>query len=147
VSTALEKVRHIFLTSTTSTTFQPLLIPQIAISAINPTSNKEVNTSLSSTEASFVAGVFSRAVGNLSDPKELLGQPAEQLAAAAQGKPTPFVVPGLSLGLFPTGLIVTSIWMVLFATAVGLGTIGRIQFREQYRRAILAQKAEAQRRI
>jgi hypothetical protein len=127
--------------------WQPLLIPQIAISATNPISKKQANTSLSSTEASFVAGVFSQEVGNLTDPKQLLGKPAEQLAAAAQGKPTPFVVPGLSLGVFPVGLIVTGIWMVLFAAAVGLGTIGRIQFREQYRRAILAQKAEAQRRI
>jgi hypothetical protein len=127
--------------------FQPLLVPQIAISAVNPNTNQVVNTSLSSTEASFVAGIFSRAAGNLTDPKQLLGQPAEQLAAAAQGKPTPFVVPGLSLGVFPVGLIVTSIWMVLFATAVGLGTLGRIQFREQYRRAVLAQKAETQRRI
>lgn len=129
------------------TTFQPLLVPQIAISAVNPSSKQTVNTSLSSTEASFVAGVFSRAAGNITDPKTLLGQPQEQLAAKAAGLPTPFDIPGLSLGVFPVGLIVTSIWMVLFVAVVGLGTLGRVQFRQQYRMAIRAQKAEAQRRI
>jgi hypothetical protein len=130
-----------------STTFQPLLIPQIAISAISQQTNQLVNTSLSSTESSFVAGVFSRAAGNITDPKTLLGNPQEQLAAAAAGLPTPFVVPGLALGVFPTGLIVTGTWMFLFVTAVGLGTLGRIQFRDQYRRALRAQKEESQRRI
>jgi hypothetical protein len=130
-----------------STTFQPLLIPQIQISAVIPSTNQAVNTSLSSTESSFVAGVFSKAAGNITDPKTLLGNPQEQLAAAAAGLPTPFVVPGLALGVFPVGLIVTGTWMFLFVTTVGLGTFGRIQFREQYRRAIRAQKEESQRRI
>jgi hypothetical protein len=130
-----------------STTLQPLLIPQIAISAMSPQTNKVVNTSLSSTESSFVAGIFSRAAGNITDPKTLLGNPQEQLAAAAAGLPTPFAIPGVSLGVFPVGLIVTGTWMVLFVTAVGLGTLGRIQFRDQYRRAIRAQKEELQRRI
>ncbi|KAF2435472.1 hypothetical protein EJ08DRAFT_580324 [Tothia fuscella] len=129
------------------TQFQPLLVPQISISGMSPTSNRLVNTSLSSTESSFVAGIFSRAAGNITDPKSLLGQPADQLAAAAAGKPTPFVVPGLSLAVFPVGLIITGMWVLLFATAVGLGTMGRIQFRHQYRLAIRAQKAEMQRRI
>jgi hypothetical protein len=130
-----------------STSLQPLLIPQIAISALSPQTNKVVNTSLSSTESSFVAGVFSRAAGNITDPKTLLGNPQEQLAAAAAGLPTPFALPGLALGVFPVGLIVTGTWMVLFVTAVGLGTLGRIQFRDQYRRALRAQKEESQRRI
>ncbi|RDI82710.1 hypothetical protein Vi05172_g7169 [Venturia inaequalis] len=127
-------------------TFQPLLIPQIAISATSPQTKLVVNTSLSSTESSFVAGVFSKAAGNVADPKALLGNPQDQLAAAAAGLPTPFVVPGLSLGVFPVGLIVTGTWMFFFVTAVGLGTLGRMQFRDEYRRAIRAQKEE-QRRI
>lgn len=130
-----------------SSTFQPLLVPQIAISAMNPQTKLVVNTSLSSTESSFVAGVFSKVAGNVTDPKALLGNPQEQLAAAAAGLPTPFVVPGLSLGVFPVGLIVTGTWMFFFVTVVGLGTFGRLQFREQYRRAIRAQKEETQRRI
>jgi len=129
------------------TTFQPLLIPQIAISAVEPGNGQQVNTTLSSTEASFVAGIFSRSAGNSTDPKDILGQPAEQLAVAAEGLPTPFVVPGLALGVFPVGLIVTSAWMLLFSLTVGLGTFGRIQFRDQYRRAIRLQQAESQRRI
>ncbi|TID26932.1 gb [Venturia nashicola] len=128
-------------------TFQPLLIPQIAISATSPQTKLAINTSLSSTESSFVAGVFSKAAGNVTDPKELLGNPQEQLAAAEAGLPTPFAVPGLSLAVFPVGLIVTGTWMFFFVTAVGLGTLGRMQFRDQYRRAIRAQKEETQRRI
>jgi len=129
------------------TTFRDLLVPQISISAVNPVSQQPVNTTLSSTEASFNSGVFARAAGNSSDPTTLIGQPVEQIAAAAQGLPTPYDVPGLALGVFPTGLIVTSIWMVAFIGVVGAGTVGRMQFRDQYRRAIRAQKEQGQRRI
>jgi len=129
------------------TTFQALLVPQIIISAQNPTSQKQVNTTLSSTEASFNAGVFSNVAGNATDPKSLLGKPQLQIAAAAAGLPTPFDVPGLSLGIFPVGLIVTGSWMLIFFSVVGYGTFGRMQYRDQYRRAIKSQKEEAQRRI
>lgn len=129
------------------TTFRDLLVPQISISAVNPVSQQPVNTTLSSTESSFNSGVFARAAGNSSDPTTLIGQPVEQIAAAAKGLPTPYDVPGLALGVFPTGLIVTSIWMVAFVGAVGAGTVGRMQFRDQYRRAIRAQKEQGQRRI
>lgn len=129
------------------TQFRDLLVPQISISATNPASQKSVNTTLSSSEASFNSGVFATQAGNSSDPTTLLGQPVEQIAAAAQGLPTPYDVPGLALGVFPTGLIVTGVWMTLFIGVVGAGTIGRMQFRDQYRRAIRAQKEQGQRRI
>jgi hypothetical protein len=77
--------------------------------------------------------------GSLNDAAFLLDKPAEKIAAAAQGLPTPYIVPGLSLGVFPTGLIVTSIWLAFFIGIVGLGTLGRMQFREQDRKEYRAQ--------
>jgi hypothetical protein len=56
-------------------------------------------------------------------------------------------VPGLSLGVEPVGLVVTGIWAVIFATAVGLGTLGRIQSREQYRRQLKDQRDEGVQRF
>ncbi|KIW08714.1 uncharacterized protein PV09_00658 [Verruconis gallopava] len=130
-----------------TTEYQAVLVPQISISGMNPVSQKSVNTTLSSTEASFNAGVFVKAATNANDPQSILGKPAEEIAAAAAGLPTPFVVPGLALGVFPTGLIVTSIWTAIFLGVVGYGTFGRIQYRTQYRMAVKAQGEERQRRI
>lgn len=123
-----------------SSAMQPLLIPQISIEAMNP-SGMTVNSSLSATQASFVAGVFSNSTTVMTDPKSIIGMPAEELAAMQAGSPTPYAVPGLSLGVEPIGLVVTSIWTVLFSTAVGVGVVGRIRFREQYRRQIKEQRS------
>lgn len=119
----------------------------IGIGALNPVTNKQVNTTLSSSEASFNAGVFSKSSTNVTDPKSLLGNPQAQIQAAAEGLPTPYDVPALSLGIFPVGLIVVSSWAFLFISVVGYGTFGRMQYRDQYRRAIKTQKEEQQRRI
>jgi hypothetical protein len=55
------------------------------------------------------------------------------------------IVPGTNLGIFPVGVIITSIWALLFLCVVGYGTWGRIQFRDQLRqrkeRAAAAGKA------
>jgi len=125
---------------------QPLLMPSIFVEATNP-SGMMLNASLSPMQASFVAGVFSMQTAITTDPKTILGNPAEQLAVAQAGSPTPFVVPGLSLGVEPVGLVVTGIWTLVFTAAVGFGTLGRIQFREQYRRQLKAQRDEGVQRF
>lgn len=93
-------------------------------------------------QASFVVGVFSTQTAMTTDPKTILGKPAQDLAVAQAGSPTPYVVPGLSLGVVPVGLIVTGAWTLIFTAAVGFGTLGRVQFREQYRRQLKAQRDE-----
>ena len=106
------------------------LIPAINLSATTSTDQK-INTTVSATEASFVDGAFA--------------QPAAStpLVASASASPTPtaFVLPGVTLGIFPTGLIITSIWAVMFVTAVGLGTLGRYNFRQTYRRRVMSETA------
>jgi hypothetical protein len=121
-------------------------MPSIFVQATNP-SGMMLNASLSSMKASFVAGVFSMQTAITTDPKTILGMPAQKLTAALVGSPTPYVVPGLSLGVEPVGLIVTGIWTLIFTAVVGLGTIGRVQFREQYRRQLKAQRDEGVQRF
>src|SRR5579871_2647073 len=101
-------------------------MPSISIQATNP-SGIMLNASLSSMQASFVVGAFSMQSPITTDPKTILGKPSQELAVAQAGSPTPYVVPGLSLGVEPIGLIVTGIWTLIFTVAVGLGTLGRIQ--------------------
>ena len=124
---------------------EPLLIPQIFILA-NNSAGQTLNATLSSTQASFVAGVFSNSSSLTTDPKTILGNPAAEIVAEQEGAPTPYVVPGLALGVKPIGLIVTSIWTIIFFAAVGLGTLGRIQYRDQYRKQMKAQSSETVRR-
>jgi len=110
-------------------TLQPLLIPNIELTARSPSSGQDLTTTLASQEASFVNGIFA--------------QTANSAAPAEQSAP-PFVLPGTTLAFFPIGLLITGIWLIGFAATVGLGTYGRIQFREQYRRRM---KNEAARNV
>jgi hypothetical protein len=124
---------------------QSLLIPQIDLAARNPTTNEDVTTTLSNKEASFVNGVFaSKAEDNApsnADPT------AAAAATSAVFLAAPFVVPGTALAFFPVGLVVTSIWALFFILTVGLGTFGRIQFREQYRRRMRTEQVRGVRTI
>lgn len=97
--------------------------------ANNPTQNNAmVYAILSSKQASFVKGVFSDTSTNTITPATLAS------ASALANSAAPFVVPGVTFGIFPVGLIVTGTWVVLFLGFVGAGTIGRYQFADQYRR-------------
>ncbi|KAF1850784.1 uncharacterized protein K460DRAFT_273976 [Cucurbitaria berberidis CBS 394.84] len=127
----------------TKEALQPLLIPQIDLSARNPLTNQDIETTLSSQEASFVNGIFSKAA---SGPTNADPQAAAS-ASAAVSSAAPFVVPGTSLAFFPIGLVVTSVWALFFFLAVGLGTYGRIQYRDQYRRRVRAEEARGVRTI
>lgn len=98
------------------------LSPSVSISATNAAGVK-LNSTLPNTEAGFVNGVFSQEAAAL-----------REAATAAANDPA-FVLPGTTLGIFPTGLIITSIWALFFISAVGLGTLGRLQFRNAFRRS------------
>ena len=99
-----------------------LLEPMVTLTA-KTTDGRTVGTMLSSREAAFVNGWFStKSISIAAAAAELAKQPA------------PFVLPGTTLGIFPIGLIVTSIWTFLFIAAVGYGTWCRMQFRESFRR-------------
>ena len=92
------------------------LTPNVTLTAMT-TSGETIATALDNQKAAFVNGFLTDA-----------------MIAAASPTSTPFVLPGVTLGIFPIGLIVTSAWAALFLLAVGAGTIGRIRFRTSYRR-------------
>ncbi|KAB2105326.1 hypothetical protein AG0111_0g6691 [Alternaria gaisen] len=127
----------------TQESLQPLLIPQIDLAARNPATGQDVETTLSSQEASFVNGIFSKAgtAPTNADPQ------AAASASAAVSSAAPFVIPGTALAFFPIGLVVTSVWALFFFLAVGFGTYGRIQYRDQYRRRVRAEQARGVRTI
>ena len=98
-----------------------LVIPSIALYATSPSTHFTVSTNLTSASTVyFTTGVFAG--------QEASGAAAAApaAAAAAASKAAMFTIPGKTLGIFPTGLIVTGSWAVLFIGTITLGTIGRI---------------------
>jgi len=110
-----------------------LLIPNITIAAVKLGDKGTVTTTLSSDMLSYVAGLW---VGPNNVPVNITVPEANVLLPAIVTKATPFVLPGTTLGIFPTGLIVTCVWSGLFVLAVGYGTMERMQFRSHFRRRL-----------
>lgn len=118
-----------------SAALQKVLVPTVSLAAQNAT-GQPVTVVLSSSEATFVNGVFSKV---FSPTKSRVIPPLQTLVVAPDA---PFVVPGLTFGLFPVGLVVTGTWTLLFISTIVYGTIGRMRFRDQYRRRLtMAKKA------
>jgi len=110
-----------------ATILQKLLTPTVTLTGTD-TTGATVNTTLSSSEATFVSGVFA-ATPTIS--KATVQSPIQTLVVASG---QPFVVPGLNILIFPIGGIITGIWAVLFVATIAYGTYGRLRFRENYRR-------------
>ncbi|KAB8297674.1 hypothetical protein EYC80_001482 [Monilinia laxa] len=87
-----------------------------------------VNTTLNTNQASFVNGVFSEQAAGVT--KTVVQPPIQTLVVASDA---PFVVPGLNILIFPIGGIITGVWAILFIATISYGTIGRMQFRDQFR--------------
>ncbi|ORY18511.1 hypothetical protein BCR34DRAFT_473149 [Clohesyomyces aquaticus] len=128
-------------TAMTQATLQPYLVPKIQLTAVSPKNNQQLAATLSSQEASFVNGVFAKQATTTDGPG------AASSASAAAANASVFVVPGVKLAFFPVGLVVTCVWTALFVLTVGLGTVGRMQFREQYRRRMKRDGANGMRTI
>ncbi|ELR04072.1 hypothetical protein VC83_06718 [Pseudogymnoascus destructans] len=104
-----------------STALQAILIPVVTLSV----AKNAANSSLSSLEATFVVGLFS-------------DQPHTMATISAVGviADVAFVLPGTKIAIFPIGSIITGTWAVLFVGVIGWGTVGRMRFRENYRRRL-----------
>lgn len=109
---------------------QELLIPNITLHTISPQTNQPVGTNLSSPNASFLSGLFSQQSTSSTSPN------AVAQASAAAASLTAFPLPGKTLRIPLIGFIVTLVWTGLFCIAVGLGTVGRVHFRDQYRKNV-----------
>lgn len=105
-----------------------LVIPSISLYAESPQTHSMVSTNLTSTSIAFFAtGIF----GGQGASAAAAAQPSA-VALAAQ-KAAAFTMPGKTISIFPLGGIITGAWIILFVTTFGLGTIGRIMSRRQYR--------------
>jgi hypothetical protein len=116
-----------------------LMVPDVKLNAALENS-KPISTNVTEGDGAwFVIGEFSNEFqADLVTPT---------VATAAIAAAAPFVLPGTTLGIFPTGLIVTCAWTFLFLLAYGLGTLGRIQYRSAYRKRKAAQAGRTGKRI
>ena len=105
-----------------------LLVPNITLHAISPQTSQMVSTNVSSSDATFNSGLYSGVSTTGTNPEAIASASAVALAA------TPFQLPGATFRIPLIGFIVTLIWTGLFIITVGLGTVGRVQFRDQYRK-------------
>ncbi|QSZ30342.1 hypothetical protein DSL72_004864 [Monilinia vaccinii-corymbosi] len=110
-----------------SSTMEELLTPSVVLTG-KDVSGGTVNTTLNTNQASFVSGVFSKQAAGVT--RTTAQPPIQTLVVASDA---PFVVPGLNILIFPIGGIITGVWAILFIATLSYGTIGRIQFRDQFR--------------
>jgi hypothetical protein len=113
-------------------------MPVVTLKATN-SNGQVVSTNVSSNEAAFVTGEFSNdvVVSNF----RLAELAVEAEVALLKNGTVAFVLPGVRLMIFPVGLVITSIWLLLGLSAYGMGTFARYNFREAHkRRMAVAQK-------
>lgn len=123
------QVSHVLI-SRPRAALQSLVMPTLTLAATN-NSGVRIATNVSLNEATFVNGVFSREVV-LSDFSAAQAAVDDALAALHNGTAA-FILPGTQLMIFPIGLIIISIWLVIGLAVYGMGTFERIQYAEMYK--------------
>lgn len=116
-----------------TTQLMSLLIPQIILNA-NVNGSSIQSQIQASDSVYFTTGQFK---GEAAQQMALVAARPEMAVAAIEISKG-FVLPGTTFGIYPTGLIVTALWCVLFILAFGLGTLGRIRHRDVYRKRLAA---------
>ncbi|KAJ8128651.1 hypothetical protein O1611_g4983 [Lasiodiplodia mahajangana] len=110
---------------------EPLIMPVFTLSATDAT-GKSVSTTVSTNEAAFVNGIFSKEV--VLSSFSLASLAVQNVTAELKAGQVAFVLPGVNLLIFPIGLVVTSFWTLVGVSAYAYGTYERYNYRETYRR-------------
>jgi hypothetical protein len=109
---------------------EELVMPVLTLSAQNASGNS-VSTTVSLNEAAFLTGVFSNEVV-VSDFGAAKSSVENSRAGLASGE-IAFVLPGVQILIFPVGLVIVSVWLLLGVTAYGYGTFQRMRYAEMYK--------------
>ncbi|KAJ3566812.1 hypothetical protein NPX13_g6994 [Xylaria arbuscula] len=115
----------------TITKIEPLIMPIFTLTATNSV-GQTVSTNVSSNEAAFVNGIFSKEVVLSKFNQATIAQ--ANITAALEAGSVPFVLPGVNILIFPIGLVVSGFWLLVGIGAYGFGTYERYNYRETYRR-------------
>jgi len=115
-------------------------MPTLTLTAVNP-SGQTIATNVSSNEAAFVAGVFSNDIvlSDFARAQLAVDEVVLQLDLFTNGtsignSTIAFVLPGVQILIFPIGLVIYGFWLLVGCIVFGLGTVQRMNFREQFRR-------------
>ncbi|KAI1332376.1 hypothetical protein F5Y16DRAFT_176355 [Xylariaceae sp. FL0255] len=115
----------------TITVIEPLVMPTLTLSAVS-TSGQSLNATVSSNEAAFVNGIFSKEV--VLSSENLATIAVDNATVALANGTIAFVLPGVNLLIFPTGLVITGSWAVLGIAMYAFCSFERYNYRESYRR-------------
>lgn len=108
---------------------EALVMPTVTLNGVSGV-GATVATNVSSNEAAFVNGIFSNEV-ILSD-LALAQLAVNDMVNGLHNGTVAFVLPGLQLMLFPVGLIITGLWLVIGVSFYAWGTFERIGYRDSY---------------
>lgn len=105
-------------------------MPTVTLTGRSPT-GQQVSTNVSSNEAAFVNGIFSNEV--VMSDVSLASLAVDDQVAGLHNGTVAFVLPGVNILIFPVGLILTSIWLVVGVAFYAFGTYERYNYRDMYR--------------
>jgi hypothetical protein len=110
---------------------EALVMPVLTLTGVNAT-GQTVSTNVSSNEAAFVTGVFSKEI--IMSEFALASAAVQNVTAELANGTVAFVLPGVQIMIFPVGLVVTSVWLVIGLIAYAWGTYERFSYAESFRR-------------
>lgn len=120
--------RNIMQGSMDQLTMEALVLPTITLTGVN-LQGQTISTNVSSNEAVFVNGEFSNAVFMSDVTKAQFA--VDDMVLALKNGTVAFVMPGVTLLVFPIGLIIASVWMAIGIAVIGFTTYERIQYRDR----------------
>ncbi|XXG95224.1 hypothetical protein Hte_001484 [Hypoxylon texense] len=110
---------------------EALVMPTVTLTGKN-LAGQPVSTNVSSNEAAFVNGIFSTEV--VMSDFSIASLAVDTITAQMHNGTVAFVLPGVNILIFPVGLVLTSIWLVIGVGFYAFGTYERYNYRDTYRR-------------
>ncbi|OLN81299.1 hypothetical protein CCHL11_10010 [Colletotrichum chlorophyti] len=110
---------------------EALVMPTLTLTGVNA-AGQTVSTNVSSNEAAFITGVFSKEI--IMSDLAVAQAAVDEIVSQLKNGTVAFVLPGVQIMIFPVGLVITSAWLLIGLAFYGFGTYERIGYAESYRR-------------